>query len=624
MLPTRLKNCRVLYVEDEPLIAMDGEATLRDLGFENIVMALTYADARSRISEQTFDLALMDINLGGGQTSLPLAKMLAAQGSRVILASGYSSTGEHVGSQLGLRIEKPFDEEVLLRAVLRVMEPDSHPEEDSLQAVRRPAVSSGQSSKVIRGDLTSDVSLGAASFSGSGWQFGRQSPSLPLLTWLVLMSAALIVPTMLVSGVALMSLARTEMAASRDHVAQAARDLTADIDREVNGLLTVLETLATSQSLASGDLRSFHSRASAALGPRRAYVLLLDTSFQQLLNTRVPFGTSLPRTSDPQSAAHVLATGKAHVSDSFRGAVSELDVVNLLMPVRKGGAVVYILVITINTERIAGILRGFSVPAGWQASVSDGAGRVMAMAGGGGSPPGPTGQIGRSVDAAANVVARQKSELTGWTTSVWAPARVVDAPLWRGLGWLALAGGLASLLAAIFVGWLNRRLARSIDEIQRSTEDLAAGLPTSAKHLPISEAASIMKGLQRASELIQARTESLRESEARYRAGLRAGRIGSWETDFSRGTRQWSKEAESLFGLNLVDGKGVVGGAHDELLNAMHPEDRHLLAEYHNRIACNDDLDAEYRIVLPDGTIRHVAGRGEVVSRQPDGSPASW
>lgn len=125
MRPTRWKTCKVLYVEDEPLIAMDGEATLRDLGFDDIVMALTFNDAQEKIATQNFDLALLDINLGGGQSSMPLAKELASKGVRVILASGYNSTGEHVVSQFGLRIEKPFDEKTLLRALLRVMEPDS-------------------------------------------------------------------------------------------------------------------------------------------------------------------------------------------------------------------------------------------------------------------------------------------------------------------------------------------------------------------------------------------------------------------------------------------------------------------------------------------------------------------
>lgn len=450
---------------------------------------------------------------------------------------------------------------------------------------------------------------------------GRFTKSLSLSTYLVMMSAALIIPTMFVSGMALISLTRTEMAASRDRVAQAARDLSADIDREVNGLLTVLETLATAQSLATGDLMSFHARATAALNTRRAYVLLLDTNFQQLLNTRLPFGSSLPSTSDRKSAAHVLATGDPYVSDSFRGAVSGTDVVNVLMPVRKDGAIRFLLIITIDTQRIGEILRGFNVPSRWEMSIIDRAGRAFAVRDGDATHAGGKSSRQAVGEMSDDVTFDHKSQLTGWTTRVRAPVGAIDGPLWRGLGWLTIAGLLATLSAAIFVRWLSLRLANGISEIQRATEDLASGRPVSGRPLPISETITVMSGLERASRLIQARTERLRDSEARYRAGLRVGRIGSWETDFSRGTRTWSREAEELFGLHLVDGKGVVGGDNDELLRAMHPDDRHLLAQFHNRIALHDHLDAEYRILLPNGSVRHVSGRGEVVSRDPNGRP---
>ena len=53
---------------------------------------------------------------------------------------------------------------------------------------------------------------------------------------------------------------------------------------------------------------------------------------------------------------------------------------------------------------------------------------------------------------------------------------------------------------------------------------------------------------------------ALHEREARYRSALHAGRMGSWETDFTAGTRTWSKEGMALFGLHLPEGRGQVGG----------------------------------------------------------------
>ena len=112
---------------------------------------------------------------------------------------------------------------------------------------------------------------------------------------------------------------------------------------------------------------------------------------------------------------------------------------------------------------------------------------------------------------------------------------------------------------------------------------------------------------------------ALRESEARYRLALTAGRMGSWETDLVARTRSWSKEGMALFGLDLANGVGQVGGPTDEYEAALHPEDRHLVRAFHELAGKQDSFLAEYRIVRPDGATLWLSGRGLVVSRQPDG-----
>ena len=112
---------------------------------------------------------------------------------------------------------------------------------------------------------------------------------------------------------------------------------------------------------------------------------------------------------------------------------------------------------------------------------------------------------------------------------------------------------------------------------------------------------------------------SFAESEARYRSALKAGRMGSWETDFVANTRTWSQEGMVLFGLSLPDGRGQVGGSGDEYEQAMHPDDRHLVDSYRRRAEHEDSFPADYRIVRPDGTQLWLSGRGLVVARGPDG-----
>jgi two-component sensor histidine kinase len=64
---------------------------------------------------------------------------------------------------------------------------------------------------------------------------------------------------------------------------------------------------------------------------------------------------------------------------------------------------------------------------------------------------------------------------------------------------------------------------------------------------------------------------------------------------------------------------GQVGGQSDEFQQAMHPEDRHLLGEYHAMMDKQDSFPAEYRILKADGKICWLAGYGRVLDRQPDG-----
>jgi two-component sensor histidine kinase/PAS domain-containing protein len=113
--------------------------------------------------------------------------------------------------------------------------------------------------------------------------------------------------------------------------------------------------------------------------------------------------------------------------------------------------------------------------------------------------------------------------------------------------------------------------------------------------------------------------EALRASEERYRTAMMLGRIGSWEVDFVKGIRSWTSEGMGLFGINLADGLGHVGGETDELHQAIHSEDRHLLGQYHALADSQDSFSAEYRIRKADGRICWLSGYGRVLDRQPDG-----
>ncbi len=134
-----------------------------------------------------------------------------------------------------------------------------------------------------------------------------------------------------------------------------------------------------------------------------------------------------------------------------------------------------------------------------------------------------------------------------------------------------------------------------------------------------SERLRVEKALEfRTKELSEANRQ-LHESQALYRSALAAGRMGTWETDLVAKTRLWTPEGMDLFGISLPDGQGQVGGDQDEYWSALHPDDRHLMQEFHELADKLDSFSSEYRVVWSNGTTLWLRGYGRVVARTPDG-----
>jgi light-regulated signal transduction histidine kinase (bacteriophytochrome)/CheY-like chemotaxis protein len=78
----------VLLVEDNMIIALDGEDALHALGAEQVIAAASVSQAISAIELEKIDFALLDFNLGA-ETSVVVAETLIARGIRFAFATGY-------------------------------------------------------------------------------------------------------------------------------------------------------------------------------------------------------------------------------------------------------------------------------------------------------------------------------------------------------------------------------------------------------------------------------------------------------------------------------------------------------------------------------------------------------
>ena len=116
-----LSGQKVLVVEDEPVVAMQLEDMLSDLGMEAVGFARTLDTALAAAERRRFDVAVVDIDLRG-QRSYPAAERLAEAGVPLVFVTGFPR--ERPPRQLGEApiLLKPYGIHELARALHAVLD----------------------------------------------------------------------------------------------------------------------------------------------------------------------------------------------------------------------------------------------------------------------------------------------------------------------------------------------------------------------------------------------------------------------------------------------------------------------------------------------------------------------
>ncbi|MGO7670284.1 HWE histidine kinase domain-containing protein [Rhizobium ruizarguesonis] len=114
-----LSGLNVLLVENNLIIAMDGEDILRRLGAD-VATAPSVAEAMEILAGQSFDLALLDVNLGE-ETSFGIADRLAADGVPFVFATSYGEGIAQANSHSDAAVlQKPYTMEGVTGILARV------------------------------------------------------------------------------------------------------------------------------------------------------------------------------------------------------------------------------------------------------------------------------------------------------------------------------------------------------------------------------------------------------------------------------------------------------------------------------------------------------------------------
>lgn len=111
---------RVLVVEDEALIALLLEDMLQDLGHAVVGPALRLEEGLRLAASAEFDLAVLDVNLGG-QPSTPIARALEARGIPFLFATGYGAEGLLPEYRRSGLLRKPFTQGDLAKGLAQAL-----------------------------------------------------------------------------------------------------------------------------------------------------------------------------------------------------------------------------------------------------------------------------------------------------------------------------------------------------------------------------------------------------------------------------------------------------------------------------------------------------------------------
>lgn len=120
-------ECRVLVLDDEPLILLDLEFAVEDAGCIPLT-ALALDEALMIVRGEPIAAAILDVSLGKGQTCEPVARELAARGVPYVLHTGdLDRMDEDVRKLGGLLVPKPTPASVVVARALEIVRAETRP-----------------------------------------------------------------------------------------------------------------------------------------------------------------------------------------------------------------------------------------------------------------------------------------------------------------------------------------------------------------------------------------------------------------------------------------------------------------------------------------------------------------
>ena len=304
--------------------------------------------------------------------------------------------------------------------------------------------------------------------------------------------------------------------------------LLAAVERDLETAETAARALASSPSLASGDLAAFHAQARSILRPELSATafVLSDRDGQPLLDTRVVYGAALAPNPHAATIKKAFSTGEAQTSDLARSTPERPFLAAVDVPVRRDGEVAYVLSAQLAPNRMTRLITDLNLPTGWHAGVLDAQHRIVTRSREPdrwvGSKTNPLlsaalQQSGHGVlelttrEGVEMLVVYQRSPARGWVVNIGVPRAVAFAGLRGSMQNLFLTIGGLMTVGFLYAWVIGGRIRQAVRALRGPAQALGRGEAVVLPELPVREAAEVGAALKQVEAQLQQHRSGLED-----------------------------------------------------------------------------------------------------------------
>jgi PAS domain S-box-containing protein len=404
-----------------------------------------------------------------------------------------------------------------------------------------------------------------------------------------------------------------------------ARAFSLVVDAKLQSYRGLLSALQGSTAAVSQNWRQLDQRSREVLRERDAWIVVVDRSGRQEINTRT---SARPAPTSPSVADlwRRIDAGEGDVCN-LKQAFGERNVLCVAAPIRKDGRTDQAIAVVFTPTLLDRTLSRDTIREGHIVALLDRNGIVIwrniapERFVGRAATPDLRAAMGEnregvmtsvSLEGVPTLVAFSRSRISGWTVVVAVPQREIVGPRQHALG-LGLAAAAGLVLAAAALGLLaGGRLSRAVGHLSEAATRYRSG--AAPAYTP-----SGFREIDTIGAALAAALEERKDNHERLLLAQEVGGIGTWEWDIRRDQGEVSEAYLEMHGLKGTSGPLKLR----QVLDVIHPDD---LAPYKARLAAAMTTKApstnDYRVVHPGGSVRWIYTKGRPVFAL-DGSLAS-